>query len=517
MSEKDFLSGLVNKDKPDSFKEEERVPIAKKQFPFKPWMIAIPIVIVLLIIFLLWFFLFRANIELPNFVGKTKDDVAKWATQYGIETSGIIFDESYSMEYDEDVIMSQSIEGGNKVKSDVKINFGLSLGPDPDEAISVPSDLEEMTGTQIRAWIDENKLLNTKLITAFSNTIEEDKVIDVDFRNCDRNEFTRGCTLNINISKGKAPAGSVVVEDFKNKDLSTVQSWANQNKIELDTTEKYSSDVAVNMIISQSTEAGKTLKQGDTLTVVVSKGEGVTVPNFSTMTKSEVKTWAEDNAAVVTLKEVYSTSSNYVLEQSVKAGEQVGTDDKLRLTVNLGSYFYLADTDAPELVGGSYFKLYDWCEEMREYGINAYVDNWGERTAVYSKEYDAGQIVSVRCFSAGNGVEVDCNSRLPLDVRFDIVISRGRGLEYTLDSHCNTVLDLVDFLAKNDITFSVEADVEFDHGAYLEDEDGIRIDKGDYIYSDQKYVVSDNGRRVTSDSCAASQLPDESEDPEQGQ
>lgn len=497
MSEKkDFLSGLVKEDKPDSFKEEERIPVEKKKFPFKPWMIAIPIVLLVVVIFLVRFFFLRANISMPNFVGKAQSEVTTWVRQYGIETSGIAFVEEYSMEYDEDIITSQSIEAGSGVRNNVIVTFGLSLGPDPDEAIEVP-DLKNMEKADIDAWVSENKLLNTKVITAYSNTVEENKVIEVDFQNCDEEEFTRGCRLEIRVSRGVAPAGTVTVENFKNKDLATVESWANQNRITLDISEKYSSDVPANQVISQSIEANRTMQQGETLTIAVSKGEGVTVPNFTSMTKSEIKTWTEDNAAVVTLREMYSKSDKYVLEQSVASGEQVGADDKLRLTINLGSYFYLEDEEAPALIGGSYFKFYDWCEDMREKGIDAYIDNYTERTTVYSKEYDAGEIVSVRCF-ASDGTELDCNTRLPLDVRFDIVVSAGRGVQYTM-TECNTVFDLVDFLAKNSIPFNVEANTDFDRRAHLEDEDGHTIDLGDYIFSDQRYIVSDRGGRVPYD------------------
>ena len=116
MSEKkDFLSGLVKEDKPDSFKEEERIPVEKKKFPFKPWMIAIPIVLLVVVIFLVWFFFLRANISMPNFVGKAQSEVTTWVRQYGIETSGIAFVEEYSMEYDKDIITSQSIDAGSGV------------------------------------------------------------------------------------------------------------------------------------------------------------------------------------------------------------------------------------------------------------------------------------------------------------------------------------------------------------------------------------------------------------------
>ena len=165
MSEKDFLSKIAEENKkPDSFKEEERVKIQKEKKPLNPLVIIIPAVILVLLLIGVWFFFLRAKIDMPSFVGKTQTDVAKWVTQQGISKNGIIFDEEYNFDYDDGVIFYQSVEEGAKVKKDVKINFTVSMGADPDEKIKVP-DIANMSKDELDKWVSDNKLSKTKVMT----------------------------------------------------------------------------------------------------------------------------------------------------------------------------------------------------------------------------------------------------------------------------------------------------------------------------------------------------------------
>ncbi len=157
MSEKDFLSQFSDENKkPDSFKEEERIPIQKDRKPIKPWMIIVPIVTLLVLGVIVWFLFLRPNIEVPDFIGKTKEDVAQWVTQQNITKTGIVFNEEYSFEYDKGQIMEQSVDAGTKVKKDAKITFKLSLGADPDEKIVFP-DVMNMNQDELNTWKEENK------------------------------------------------------------------------------------------------------------------------------------------------------------------------------------------------------------------------------------------------------------------------------------------------------------------------------------------------------------------------
>ncbi len=467
MSEKkDFLNQFSNENKkPESFKEEVRIPVSKPKKPLNPLMIIIPIVALILIAFLVWFFFLRATIEMPNFVGKTQSDIAQWVTQQGIERNGIVFDEEYSMEYDEDVIMSQSVDAGTMVKKDVKINFVMSLGADPDEPIEVP-DIMGMSQSELNAWKEENKLNNTRITTAYSDTVADGQVISFNFRGCEAEEFTRGCTLNISVSKGPAPAGTVVISDFKNNPLSNVESWAETNKIVLDIRHAFDDEVASGMVISTSPEANKTLKQGETLTVTVSQGQGVTVPDLSSMARKEVDNWLEANAQYVNVERRYADVDGYIIKQNVKAGAMIGTEDKLEITLNEGNTFYAADLglDVKSLVGEKYSKLIDWCNENRYLGIDAYAGQWGTNSSVYSK-YPKDTIVAVECSGYSDGKVYDCNDRLPLDVRFSVVLSKGEvvDVDFTnavFESNGQEAFEtskVVEVLAANNIAFDNNA------------------------------------------------------------
>ena len=81
-----------------------------------------------------------------------------------------------------------------------------------------------MSQTEIKDWIDTNKLLKTKLTTQFSTTVPSGSVISYDLKNVSESEFTRGSTLNIICSKGAAPAGQVTVENYVGKTYTEFQT-----------------------------------------------------------------------------------------------------------------------------------------------------------------------------------------------------------------------------------------------------------------------------------------------------
>ncbi|MBQ2658788.1 MAG: PASTA domain-containing protein [Erysipelotrichaceae bacterium] len=336
MADKDFLSQFSDSNKPESFKEEERIPVVKEKKKVNPLLLGIALALLLVIAVLLYFLFLAPKIAVPDFVGKNKSDVAAWVRQQGIEASGIVFDEVYDFDTEEGTVLSQNVAAGKKVKKDVKMNFVLSLGPDPDEAIRVP-DLSGMTKSEVQEWISKNKLSKTKVVTAYNDSVEEDGVISYSFSGCDEDSFTRACSLKINVSKGPAPAGKVTVEDFEKKLFETVEAWAKSKKIELTKSEAYSDKVDAGYVISQSIESGKTINEGDTLHVVVSLGKAVYMPNMYEWTENQISAWCSKNGIVLSdiqyrYNEEYKGECIY---QSIPAGTLVTQGDYLSVTISL--------------------------------------------------------------------------------------------------------------------------------------------------------------------------------------
>ena len=493
MSEKDFLSQFSSDGKkPDSFKEEERVKVEKPKKEINPKGIIIAAVIVIAVGVLSYFLFFAPKIEMPDFVGQTKDDVASWVKQQGITTSGIVFKEEYNFDTDANVILDQDVKAGKKVKKDVKITFTISLGADPDEKVTIP-DLKNMTKSEIESWISTNKLTKAKITTSYNDTYDKDAVISYEVKGVDEEDFTRSSTLNISISKGPQPAGTVTVTDFVGKTYEEIETWAKTNKVTLNKVEAYSDKVDSGKIISQSVKANDTMKTTDTLTVTVSKGKGIKVPDLTSMSKEQVEKWADKNNVNLTTDEMYSDSDKAILSSNVSSGQTISTSDEVKITFNLGKYFYAADESLSNIVGMNAFKLEDWCNEKRHKGIDAYCGNWSESSQVYSDTYEKGKIVSVEISSYSTGETYDINDRLPLDVRFSIVVSKGRYYKmneiFTTDKteQKATVSDIMDALSSRGITYNLASNVG--SGDYGKQARIVGKTPNDDLYDDQTYTI----------------------------
>ena len=157
--DKNFLDQFSSQGKPASFQEEERVPVTRERKPLNIKALIIAAAILLALLIGAYFIFFAPKIEMPDFVGKTRSDVAAWVKQQGVEASGVIFDDTYDFDSAEGTILKQSVPAGRKVKKNVKLHFTLSLGPDPSERISVPG-IDSMTKDELTEWINSNKLLN---------------------------------------------------------------------------------------------------------------------------------------------------------------------------------------------------------------------------------------------------------------------------------------------------------------------------------------------------------------------
>ena len=415
-------------DSPDSFAEEERVKIEKPKRHLSAGGKILIAAAAAAAAFLIYWFGFAPHIVMQDFVGKDLNSVSAWAKQNKMD-AGVVATATpeYSMEIDKDLILSQSVSAGTKIRKDTPVTFTLSLGPDPDEAVAFP-DIRNMTQSEITDWINENKLLKTKVTTQYSTTVESGAVISYDLKNADESSFTRGTTLNIICSKGAAPAGQVTVESWVNKEFAGANGWAASKKLTVNKQETYSDKVDSGLVISQSPEAGQSLEEGGTITFVVSKGKGVTVPNLVGYTKEQLDAWTADknNDVTVVTKSIYNDApAGSVISQSINAGTVVDSGTVLELTVSL--YLPILQTNSRQWLGKDYLELKAWVDDVNSKGANIQAGEYGaDYQPTTSDEYPTpGQITKYSCSygtsSAGNG----CDRPLSLNARIAYQVSTG--------------------------------------------------------------------------------------------
>ena len=404
---KDFLSQFSTENKPDSFKEEERVKVVKERKPFNPLFVIIPVVVLIVAGLLVYLFLFRPNIEVVDFTGQSKNDATAWLKQQEIESTGIIFKEEYNFDVDKDVIISQNPETG-KVTKKAKITYVVSKGADPDESVKVP-DFVDMDKDEISNWIKINKLVNTKINTTYDDIVEKDQFIKADYSGCDADSFTRGCSLKISISKGKKPEDEIIMANYVGKTYAEMETWATSKKIKLEKYEAYSDYYESGLITYQSVKATEKVKAGDTINVTVSKGKAVRAGNFINSKLEDVQYWATKNGARLVTK--YEYNSNYgvdrIISQSI--AEKGIVEDDLVVYVSLGN---------PRLDNPSSYtleSLREWKNTQNEKGADLHT---GDVTYVNSDTVPVGHVISVESTNVG--------------ARMNPVISLGKNL-YVVD------------------------------------------------------------------------------------
>ncbi len=415
-------------DSPDSFAEEERVKIEKPKRHLSAGGKILIAAAAAAAAFLIYWFGFAPHIVMQDFVGKDLNSVSAWAKQNKMD-AGVVATATpeYSMEIDKDLILSQSVSAGTKIRKDTPVTFTLSLGPDPDEAVTFP-DIRNMTQSEITDWINENKLLKTKVTTQYSTTVESGAVISYDLKNADESSFTRGTTLNIICSKGAAPAGQVTVESWVNKEFAGANGWAASKKLTVNKQETYSDKVDSGLVISQSPEAGQTLEEGGTITFVVSKGKGVTVPNLVGYTKEQLDAWTADknNDVTVVTKSIYNEApAGSVISQSINAGTVVDSGTVLELTVSL--YLPILQTNSRQWLGKDYLELKAWVDDVNSKGANIQAGEYGaDYQPTTSDEYPTpGQITKYACSYGTSDVGNGCERPLSLNARIAYQVSTG--------------------------------------------------------------------------------------------
>lgn len=515
---KDYLSSLMGEeesDKLESFQEEKVEKINKPKFHINPIVLAVILVVIAALSIGSYFLFFAPKIVVPDFVGKSSDEITTWVKQNDIEKSKVALNEEYSLEYDDGIVIDQSKPEGSKVKKNTALTFTVSKGADPDEKIDVP-DLESMTSNEIKQWISDNKLSKTKVNSQYSTQFAEGSVISVTFKDVERSEFTRGDTLTIVTSKGPEPAGTVSVSDFVGKTYSEVETWAKSKKVNLEKIESFSSTVASGNVISQSVASGELIKNGETLTVTVSKGEGITLPNLVGYDATMYEAWkASIKGLTIVPKNVYSEElEGTVVAQDIPAGTTVGEGDVL--IVSISAYLPILQNSSNEWYGKDYVEIQRWADKVNAAGADIQTGEYAGMIDWTCSDLPQGQIIEYACKAIdGSDLANGCDRPLPTNARIYLKVSSGvcsvtptttEDTTVKLEiKKFNNAKDLNVYCLANNITLIEnvkESDGQFYSSSnyYIKDNLGNKLKESDSLISGHTYVIyTEDGNQFAGD------------------
>ncbi|MDH6603357.1 beta-lactam-binding protein with PASTA domain [Bacilli bacterium PM5-9] len=276
-------------------------------------------------------------VKVPNLVDKDLSQVKSWAKEANVN---LIVEKKYSNKYDENIVLKQEKKKGSHILKKSNFEIVVSKGADPEEKIEVPN-LMYMDISEINEWISDNKLDNVELKAVYSKTYPKDKVMSISYEGdfVSASNYHRQDAMIIKVSKGKASlTKNIVVPDFKTTDKYEVQDWAQEYGITVNYYYSTHPKKVKNAIIKQSIKKGEKMSQSQSLSVTVSLGKSVKVPDFSKMTKASASSYS---SIKVSVKSKYDSKVKYgkLISQSIQAGTYVTSSQKINVTYSEGKPF----------------------------------------------------------------------------------------------------------------------------------------------------------------------------------
>ncbi len=380
VEEKSFFEELES-EKPESFNEEVFVATKSK----KPMYIGFALVFVLILFF---GFNLMNKVEVPEMSTWDVSEVNAWAKKNKITLIG---KQKYDGIVALDHVMNQGIEAGAKIKRNGSIEVTFSKGADPEEKIDFP-DLKTMNLNDIRAWVDTNKLTGINIQYENSNTIDKGALISVEFVDGDEISFIRKNRVKVTVSKGtKELTETLKVPDFYGKTKQEVLKWSVDNKVSLVIEEVYSDYVEANYVISQDVPKDNKINRTDEVTVEISKGQPISVPNFMNLTSSEATALAALYDLRLFIKSVPSSGEvDRIVYQSLQVDSQAKKNDIITLHVSKNTTSIIM----PDLRGMSKSEASEILGVYNVKVIYKTVDSTEEKTSIINQSVASGNLIN---------------------------------------------------------------------------------------------------------------------------
>ena len=268
----------------------------------------------------------------PNFVGTPLNEALTWGEEHDI-TIDITYE--YSDQYEEYIIMMQDVKEDTVIKNVDKITLTVSEGPNYDKSVII-SNMVGWNIDDVVNIINENFLNNVTVDFEFNDEIKRDIVISQSYSG----EMKRNDPLSFKVSLGlEEDLEPVEMIDLKGKSLFDATLFLKRNGISYKLEYDYSDKIKKDYIISQSELAGTIIDQSNTtITLIVSKGNEIKVPNLLNMTTDEIVAWVIENNLKIKFIEKYdiSVEKGKVISSNYKENDIVSEGTTIEITISLG-------------------------------------------------------------------------------------------------------------------------------------------------------------------------------------
>lgn len=313
-----------------------------------------------------------------DFTGMNINEVINWS-----KDKDVTIEQKY--EYSDTIpeygIISQNVKSGTLLKDVKTITLIVSAGPNYDKTVII-GNLVGLNVDEALDIINKNFLNNVEINYEINAEVSKDTIISQSVKG----QMRRNDKLILNISLGSADnLQPVNIIDLKNKTLFEATLWLKRNAIQYKLTNEFSDTAKRNSILSQSIKENTLVNpKTDTVTLIVSKGKKIIVPDLMSMKSDEITKWIIDNNLKISYSDKYDESITIgnIINANYKVGDEIEEGTTIAIVTSKGQLKMKSFTSVNE--------FRDWAEL---YNIN------------YVEEYEFNQVAKGQIIKFSKNVD----------------------------------------------------------------------------------------------------------------
>ena len=280
------------------------------------------------------------NLYVLDFINKDYSEVLVWAEKNNIDLN-TLHEFSDTVEYNHVIMQEYGID---KLVSEVKtFTVTISDGPNLNKEIVVPNFIG-FKFDDVMKYIEENHLSNVEI-----DFIISDKERDTVIEQTGSGTMKRNDLIKLVFSYGEE-IETTEVKDLKGLSLFQATTYLKRYGIKYNIEYEFNDKIKKGYVISQD----KINEVVEEITIKVSKGKEIVVPDFSKMTTTEIAKWASNNNIKIKYESIYNKDieNGKFISSSVNENEKIEEGSEIVITLSKGSLIM------PEVKNISDFKLW---------------------------------------------------------------------------------------------------------------------------------------------------------------
>ncbi len=399
-------------------------------------------------------------IDVPNFDSTwNRTSIIQWLTQNGVDNFSLTQLKNETI--DEDYLITYRIIGATAETFTRSSSIDFTISQVTEESTIT---MVNFLGSRLEAvdiWALEQNMTYT-YEQAFSDIYEVGTVMSqtqLPNVNVSTNDI-----LHFTISKGITDE-TVLMPTLLNLSHKEADSWLKENGLSYEYSYKYSSIYPEDTVMEQSATSGEEISIAEKIILTISKGEGLTVPNFSQYNYSMAHVPSDQFAGTVVVSQAYNldVANGQLVSQSVKAGAYVGVDTVVEVIYSLGAY-----VEVPDFRDALNLEIMEWATSENERGASititfeedaSLIGNYGQ--VMYQSHYNEQVVLDEEIkftIAAGNFMPDFSTMTIEEAIAFSETVS------YPIEIRQRYLRDTFvgDFVAQ-----SIEANTEVYDGTYV--------------------------------------------------